>query len=241
MLATPLQDSFATITPPSADLPFLVPLAAIYNGFISIAGALGLTYIALGLSMARRYEDRGPRSATAWFVPFAVVFGSIVGVLAVSRIQFGDTVMSPTLIVYLGSSVVLGVLRVAVWAFLASVATRGWLASEGPRPTWGMAALATGFVLLALALVNLSGLIDVPDNAFGTGLGYVIVITYAGGHFLLLAAFAAGLPAIDTDDEENDFDDEDDFEDEDDVDDEEDDSDEDEPDDPDEPAPAAAG
>jgi hypothetical protein len=114
-----------------------------------------------------------------------------------------------------------------MWAWLASVTTRGWLAGEDPRSGWGLASVATVFVLLALAIVNLSGLITVADDAFGTGLGYVIVLAYSAGHLLLLAAFAVGLPALDdldeadVDDDEDDFDedDEDDF-DEDDEDDE---------------------
>ena len=70
--------------------------------------------------MARRYEG-GSRWMTAWFVPVATVFGTVVGVLAVSRIQFGDTPMTPSLAIYLASSVILGVVRVVVWACLASV------------------------------------------------------------------------------------------------------------------------
>ena len=209
ILADPLQGFFETQTPASPDLPFLVPLATAYSALISLVAAFGLGYIAVGLSVARRYEG-GSRWTTGWFVPVATVFGTVVGVLAVSRIPFGDTPMSPTLIIYLASSVVLGVLRIVMWAWLASVATRGWLAGEDPRSGWGLASIATAFVLLALALVNLSQLIDVPNNAIGTGLGYVIVILYAGGHLALLAAFAVGLPAIDEVDDtdlDDDFDD----------------------------------
>src|SRR5207344_1735137 len=108
----------------------------------------------------------------------------------VSRIDFGETAMTPPLAIYLASSVILGVVRIVMWAFLATVATRGWLAGEDPRTGWGIASLATGLVLLALALVNMSGLVDVPDNALGTGLGYLIVLAYAGGNLLLLVAFA---------------------------------------------------
>jgi hypothetical protein len=197
-----------------------------YSALISLVAAFGLGYIAVGLSLARRYEG-GSRWTTGWFVPLATVFGTVVGVLAVSRIQFGDTPMTPPLIIYLASSVILGVLRIVMWAWLASVTTRGWLAGEDPRSGWGLASVATVFVLLALAIVNLSGLITVADDAFGTGLGYVIVLAYSAGHLLLLAAFAVGLPALDdldeadVDDDEDDFD-EDDEDDEDDVDDEDD-------------------
>ncbi len=236
ILQDPLQGFFESVTPASPDLPFLVPLAVTYSALISLVAAFGLGYIAVGLSMARRYEG-GSRWTTGWFVPVATVFGTVVGVLAVSRIQFGSTPMTPPLIIYLASSVILGVLRIVMWAWLASVVTRGWLAGEDPRSGWGLASMATAFVLLALAIVNLSGLITVADDAFGTALGYVIVLAYAGGHVLLLAAFAVGLPALD-DPDEGDIDIDDDF-DEDDDDDEDEDFDEDDDDDEDEDDPAA--
>jgi hypothetical protein len=239
ILADPLQAFFETLTPASDDLPFLVPSSAIYNALISIVAAFGLGYIAVGLSIARRYTDTRSRWVTGWFVPVATVFGAVVGVLAVSRIDFGGTPMTPPLAIYLASSVILGVVRLAVWAFLSSVVTRGWLEGEEPRAGWGLASVATWLILLTLAIVNLTGVIQVGDDIFGTLLGYVIVIAYAGGHFLLLLAFLVGLPKIEVDettddnedededeDEDGDVFEDDDFEDEDDDEDDEDDEDE---------------
>ena len=57
--------------------------------------------------------------------------------------------------------------------------------------------LATALVLVALALVNLSGILDTSDTTFVTAYGYVTATAYAAGHLCLLAAFAAGLPAVD--------------------------------------------
>ncbi|MFL5674638.1 MAG: hypothetical protein ACJ779_06510 [Chloroflexota bacterium] len=197
VLADPLQGFFESLTPASQDLPFLVPAAATYDTLISLVAAFGLGYIAVGLSIARRYTDTGSRWVTGWFVPVATVFGTVVGVLAVSRIDLGGTPMTPALALYLASSVILGVLRIVVWAFLASVVTRGWLEREEPRTGWGLASLSTAFVLVALALVNLSGVVQFGNDAFGTGVGYVIVTAYAAGHLLLLAAFLVGLPEVD--------------------------------------------
>ena len=75
ILVDPLQAFFETVTPASPDLPFLVPLAVTYNALISLVAAFGLGYIAVGLSMARRYEG-GSRWTTGWFVPVATVFGT---------------------------------------------------------------------------------------------------------------------------------------------------------------------
>ena len=235
ILADPLQGFFETLTPASEDLPFLVPASATYNALISIVAAFGLGYLAVGLSMSRRYTDTRSRWVTGWFVPVATVFGTIVGVLAVSRIDFGTTPMTPPLAIYLASSVILGVVRIAVWAFLSSVVTRGWLEGEEPRAGWGLASVATWLVLLTLAIVNLTGVIQVPDDTFGTLLGYAIVIAYAAGHVLLLLAFLVGLPKIEVDDTEADAADED-HEDDEDDDVFDDDDFEDEDDDEDEPA-----
>ena len=201
ILTEPLQGFFESVTPPSEDVPSLVPLAALYNGLISLVAAFGFAYIAVGLSQARRYEDRSG-SLTTLFVPVAAVFATVVGVLAVSRLQLGDTAMSPTLAIYLAASVVLGILRIVAWAYLATVATRGWLAGEDPTGGWGLGALGGGLVILALALVNLDGVLDIGEATFLTVYGYVIVLAYAFGHVGVLAAFAVGLPALDGSEDE---------------------------------------
>ena len=208
ILAQPLQGYFEALTPPNEDLP-LVTLAEVYRAVILLVGVTGLAYIGLGLSMARRYVDVGPGWATAWFVPGATIFGAIVGVLAAQG-QIEGVSMTPALFIYVGSSVILGVLRIAVWAFLASVLTRGWAAGEDPRSGWGLATAATVLVIVALVIINLGGMIGITDEAIGTVLGYVTVVLYSGGHLLLLAGFAVGLPAIDepeapdTDDDDED-------------------------------------
>jgi len=120
----------------------------------------------------------------------------------------------PPLAIYLASSVFLGILRVTVWAYLTAVATRGWRAREEPLAGWQMAVLAGALVLVALALVNVNGLLDFYGDTFATAYGYVVSSSYALGHLALLAAFAIGLPSLDPledDEEDDDFDDEDDL------------------------------
>jgi hypothetical protein len=198
ILAQPLQGFFETLTPPNEDLP-LVTLAEVYRAVILLVGVTGLAYIGLGLSIARRYVDIGPRWTTAWFVPAATIFGTVVGVLTAQR-QVEGVSMTLPLFIYVGSSVILGVLRIAAWAYLASIVTRGLAAGEDPRSGWGLATAATVFVIVALVIINLGGLLGITDETIGTVLGYVTVITYAGGHLLLLAGFGVGLPEIDEDD-----------------------------------------
>lgn len=219
ILSAPLQGFFESVTPPSEELPFLVPLAAVYNGLISVIAAFGLAYIAVGLSQARRFEDR-PRSVTVLFVPIAAVFGTVVGILSVARLDLGELPMSPPLGIYFGTSVILGVVRIVAWVYLATAATRGWLADEDPAKGWGLAAIGAGLVVFALALVNVNGLLALQDGTFLTVYRYLIIIGYALGHIGLLVAFAIGLPALDWPDDEDEYEDEYDEYDEDEFDDE---------------------
>ena len=196
VVADPLQPIFASLTPASAELPDLVPLAALFDAVVSLTSVLGVTYIALGLVQARRYEDR-PADAAALVVPVAATLATIIGVLAASRFDFGDTPLTPPLAVYLATTVALGILRVVAWAFLAATVIRGWWSGEAPNTGWWLAVLATALVLIALALVNVSGILDTSDTTFVTAYGYVTATAYALGHLCLLAAFAVGLPAVD--------------------------------------------
>jgi len=113
VLADPLQVVFETVTPPSTDLGGVVPLQAVYSALISAVAAFALGYMALGLARARRYEDRAPSWLTGWLVPAVTVIVSVVGVTAAGR-AFGDLPMTPSLALYLGTTIVLSVVRVIV-------------------------------------------------------------------------------------------------------------------------------
>jgi len=214
VVADPLQPIFASLTPASDELPTLVPLAALFDAIVSLTSVLGVTYIALGLVQARRYEDRSA-PAVALVVPVAGTFAAIIGVLSASKFDFGGTALTPPLAIYLATTVALGILRVVAWAYLAAVVIRGWWSGEGPNTGWWLAVLATALVLVALALVNVSGILDTADSTFVTAYGYVTASAYTLGHLCLLAAFAVGLPAVDPLDDEDDDEDEDAFDDED--------------------------
>ncbi len=200
IVADPLQPVFESLTPASDELPSLVPLSVLFDAIVALVSVLGIAYIAVGLSQARRYADR-PAVLVSLFVPVAAILATIVGVLSASRFDLGDTPLSPPLALYLASTVALGILRVAVWAYLAAVATRGWWSGEEPIAGWWLAVMATALVLVALALVNMSGILDPQDTTFVTAYGYVTATAYALGHVCLLVAFAVGLPALDELDE----------------------------------------
>ncbi len=160
-----------------------------------------LAFIARGLSLARWYEDRtGPW--IDWLVPLATAFATVFGIVGATRLDVGDAV--PLIIpVYIGSSVVLGILRVAAWAYLLASALRGVAAGEDPRTGWQLAALAAGIVLFALVLINVVSLVAVPEDWVIDLYQWTVVLAYALGHVLLLAAFTIGLPSLDPDDDDS--------------------------------------
>jgi hypothetical protein len=133
-------------------------------------------------------------------VPAVTILGGVVGVLAAQR-YYGDVPTSASLAVYLGVTVILGVVRLIVWAWLLAVVSRGAMAGEGPPGGWVFATIGAAAVLISLVLVNLTGAIDLPSQDVATWLGYVIVVAYAAGNVLLLLAFVVGLPDLADDDE----------------------------------------
>ena len=214
IVSTPLQPVFEAITPASQDLP-IVWLSALYDDLTSLIFAIGLTYMALGLTQARRYEGRA-RSLTVIFVTVLAIFGTVVGIVSVARIDLGGLTMGLGLAFYLASIVIFGVVRLVAWGYLTAAAAGGTLAGEDPAAGWRLATLGGTAVLIALTLVNVGGLFEIADTTLDITYGYVTIVFYALGLLFLLAGFVAGLPALDgeesgTDGDEDDADDEDDL------------------------------
>ena len=206
ILATPLASPFEAVTPATDDVPF-VALAELYNGLTLVVAVVGLAFIARGLSLARQFEDR-IGSWIDWVVPLATAFATVFGIVGATRLELGASV--PLVVsVYIGSSVVLGILRVATWAYLMAAALRGALAGEEPSTGWRLAAWGAGIVLFALVLVNLVGLLEVPEAWIIDAYQWTVVVAYALGHLFLLVAFTLGLPSLDPVDDDEDFEDED--------------------------------
>jgi len=201
LVADPLQPLFATITPAAEDLPSIVPSAAVYELIVAFVSAAGLGLFGIGLVQARRFPDRGT-AGVALLVPIAAVLSTVFGVVGLSGLDLTGVSVTAGVLIYLATSVVLGIVRVVAWAFLAAVTIRGWRAGEAPLAGWWLAVLGTGLVLLALAMLNVRNLVDVTDAAVDEVYGYIEATAYAAGNLCLLAAVAVGLPAIDRPDEE---------------------------------------
>ncbi len=210
LLADPLQPVFESLTPASEEIPDFVPLATLFNAVTFLVLVIGLAYIALGLSMARRRED-APGDVTGLIVPVASVVATVGGVIEISRLGYLDATLSPWYLVYLGSSFIPGVLQVALWAYLLAVAIRGFRAGEAPRRGWQLGSVAGGFVLVAFALIYVTRIFDL-EATFGDPYLYVVATGYALGYLTLLLAFVVGLPATDVDEEDDIGEDEDAYE-----------------------------
>ena len=195
VLANSLQATFVDITPPDQDLLGVVPLQAVYNGLVSVVLAFALGFMAFGLVEARRYEDRVPIWLTGWFVPAAAVFGGLIGVIDAQNL-YAEAPIAPSLVVYIAATIILGALRLIVWAYLVAITARGAVAGEEPHGGWILATIGAATVTVALVLVNLNNVLDFPSEDAATLFGYVTVVGYAVGNVVLLAAFASGLPLI---------------------------------------------
>ena len=160
ILATPLAPSFEAATPATDDVPF-VAMAELYNGLTLAVAALGLGFIARGLSLARQFEDRtgpgstgscrsrrlSPRCSGSSGPPgssLATRSRDRVGLHRLERLA-RDPARG-------GMGISAGQLRCAA---LLPARTR---APAGASPRWG-----AGIVLFALVLVNLVGLVEVPE------------------------------------------------------------------------------
>ena len=123
IVSTPLQPVFAALTPATPELP-IIWSSALFDDITSLIFAFGLAYMALGLTQARRYEGHA-RSLTLLFVTVLAIFGTVVGIVSVARIDLRTLTMSVGLAFYLASIVIFGVVRIVAWGYLTAAAAGG--------------------------------------------------------------------------------------------------------------------
>ena len=197
ILSQVLQSFLESLIPADPELPFIMPMVVIYGAMVSLVSSFGLAYIAVGLSQARRWEGgRGIPTAFVLLVVGVATLGS--GIFAIAEIQPSQTPWSPTLALYLGSTVVLRTLFVVASTAVAVTAGAGARAGEDPNRGWRLAAVGGWMVVGALAIATASGLIlDPRIQDWFTAIQYSITILFAAGHLGLLVAFFVGLPSLD--------------------------------------------
>lgn len=224
VLSTPLQPLFEQLTPGSEETPFLVPLALLYSAAAGLLGAFAIANVALGLGQARRYDDRSGTRLIRLAVVLIVVLVALARVLAVSRLPFDQIPMTATVIVYLASTVILGILSIAAWGYLAATSLTGARAGESPGSGWIVGAIGASLVVSAFTLSAVLGLArpSAEEQPFFTSLGQLTSGIFALGYLGLLGGLLLGMPSLDELDEldasdddvdwDPDLDDDDDFE-----------------------------
>jgi hypothetical protein len=200
-----LQPIFEQLTPGSEETPYLVPLALVYNAAIGLLGSYAIANIALGLARARRYEDpSGTRIVSAAMI-VAVSLVAVGGVVAVSLLPLDEIPMTPTVILYLASTVVLSVVFAASWAYLAAVTIRGAGAGELPESGWSAVAIGSGLIIAAYVVRSvLVAVTPTPDTQpLFTTIGHMWSLMVALGYLGFLVGLFLGLPSLDDVDAED--------------------------------------
>lgn len=168
------------------------------NGYRLVEALLivfALTYLAIGLSDARRFEDRANARAILIVLLVAAVASPIIGGLLALPWR-GELTLQILL------NLVAGLLSYLAWLYLGWTAFRGWRAGEAPNAGWGLVALAgIGYlaVVAFFAVLNVLLWIIGPTES-QVPLVYeaalLLEVVTAGLWFAVLAAFWLGLPEL---------------------------------------------
>lgn len=198
VLGVPLQPIFEQLTPGSEETPFLVPLALIYTAAVGLLSTYALASVGLGLAQRRRYADRSGARLIGIVAALFVLLMAAVRLDGILRLPFDAIPMTPTVILYLSSTVVLGILSVSAWAFLAAVAVRGARAGEEPESGWTIGALGSLAIVVAFgANAALSFVTATPGTQdVLTRLAQVTSVVFAIGYLGIIVGVLLGLPSL---------------------------------------------
>jgi hypothetical protein len=185
---------------PSGDPSLPVsPVSTAWSLFTALVGIFAVLYMAAGLSAARVRDSVAAAGQLAvWLSVLAIVIFAL-SVLSLVNVRGIDT--SPWSLVTLALGIGLTLASTVVWTYLLVVSLNGWLAGETPRFAWALAAIAAALFLL-VRLANGVGAASVPDSVnmlLINLVGYGSVLAW----FVLLAAFAVGLPGPASDADES--------------------------------------
>ncbi len=187
---------FDSVIPPDPTSVLPSPLNVTYNVVVGLIGALAPAATGRGLLAARAYED-GRRARWWWLVvAFLTLVAGVTNILLLVNLSL-DIPDSAVLAYFWLTvlTVVVSLVSVFGWAYLAGVTLVGWRSQEEPGTGWGLGALASGVVLAGLAASGLVAAISVFGPKLPDELSLTFLGAFALGYLLLIVAFFAGLPA----------------------------------------------
>jgi hypothetical protein len=200
VLSPTLQPLFEQVTPGSDETPYLVPLALLYSTAQALLATFAVANIGLGLAQARRYLDRSWTRLVVAVAGLVAVLTAAARVVTISRLPFDEIPMTPTVAVYLASAIVLGILSIAAWGYLAATVARGARAGEEPGAGWIIGAIGAWLILSAFALSAVASLAEpTPETQdLFTSLGQGIAVIHTLGYLGLLGGLLFGLPSLES-------------------------------------------
>lgn len=206
LLASPLEPLFESLTPADQAVAFLVPSAIAYQVAGNLLNALALAAISVGLIRTRRHDDPSASWPVDAVLAALVVLIGATGIVSVSRLPAEQLPLTPTVVAYVVSTVVLNVVTATAFGYLAATTTAGARANEGPALGWRLAAIGSWLVIGSLAALGVAGVLEPTADAADLANNLVLAIeaVFSLGFIGLLAAFALGLPSLDPVDIEDD-------------------------------------
>ena len=184
-----------TLAPPVDDMSFMSPVPQAYSVLTSFVGALGMLFLARGLSSARRHESAGPVPGLAILLTVIALLSSGITTLSVAVVQYYDvTAVSIGLI---GATLVANLVGTLALVYLVVVSLGGWFGQERPRASWGLAAVGAGLVLLERLTMPFVGMIPASQEVL-FGIASALAAGELLGWVLVVVAFAMGLSSTDS-------------------------------------------
>ena len=187
---------FDSVIPPDPTNTLPSPLNVTYNVMVGLLGALAPAVTARGLLAARAYEDS--RHARRWWLIVALLtlIAGVTNILLLVNLSID--IPNDTVVIYFWLTVltvVVSLISVFGWAYLAGITLVGWRSYEEPGAGWGLGALASGVVLAGLAASGTVAAIRVFGPSLSDQLSLTFLGAFALGYLLLIVAFFARLPA----------------------------------------------
>jgi hypothetical protein len=184
------------------------PLALIYSSAQALLATYAVASVGLGLAGARRYMDRSGTPLIVAVAGAIVVIAAAARVIVIARLPFDEIPMTPTVAVYLASAIVLSVLSIGAWGYLAATSVRGARAGEDPEAGWAIGAIGAWLILAAFVVSAVVSLIEPTPETQGlyTTLGQGISVIHTLGYLALLGGLLLGLPSLEPLDAEEDED-----------------------------------